>query len=428
MTTHVPSRAIGTLTIIATALATAGGTSAAANLAANLAAKPGAKSAATGTTSSPWSQTDYNAAQSRANLTETILTRAKVAKIVHLRAITIRLLPTSQSCSQEVDSLALPGSSVYTAGGGFVAKYNAANGHLLWRRSTNSSLQDILFTVAVGDGLVVFGGDQCGSASDPLGEIQAFNATTGKLAWTRPITPLRGELDTMVVSGGLVVSAGVSPGSGPQLSVRRIRTGALVWHRNDEVSCNDRMFVVAQVVITGECNNNGGAQAIVGRKLASGALAWARAGAWTLQRGDASSPAGHHVFAANPKGTLVSLNPLTGRTQFALSGATAVLAVGSAQAYAACGTDVCAYSTVNGSLRWKVSVGFTPALAAEADGVLYLDGGIALNTGNGKTIATLWTGRFARSLAISDGRVAATAGAPPRLVTTMIDLYGLKGF
>jgi outer membrane protein assembly factor BamB len=409
-------RAIKVATIVVIALAAAGGPAGA--------AEP-AQSAAT--TASPWTQTNYNAAQSRANLAETILTRAKVAKILHLRAITIRPKSAGQSCSQQVDSLALPGSSVYAAGGGFVAKYSAASGRLLWRRSTNDTSQDINDSIAVGDGLVVVGGDQCGSASDPFGIIQAFNATTGKLAWTKPITPLEGELHTLAVSNGLVVSAGQSPGSGPQLSVRRIRTGALVWKSNSDVSCNGRLLVVAQVVLTGGSTDcTGGTPPIIARKLASGARMWQRTGAWTLQRGDASSSAGRHVFATNQNGTVVSLNPLTGRRQFALPEATAVLAVDAAQAYAACGSDVCAYSTSDGSLRWRVSVGFTPALAAEADGVLYLDGGLALHTGNGKTLATLWTGRSALSLAISDGRIAAVT-APPFALSKVIDLFGLKG-
>jgi outer membrane protein assembly factor BamB len=412
----MPRRAIKLGAIMVSALAAAGASPAAANLAAHAAA----------TTTSPWSQTDYNAAQSRANLAETILTRANVAQAVHLRAITIALKPPSQSCSQQVDSVALPGSRMYVAGGGFVAKYAVATGHLLWRRSTGVTSSDLLDSVAFGGGMVVVGGSDCGSSSDPRGSIQAFNARTGALAWTRPVTPDAGALSNMVVSGGLVVSAGFSEGSGPQLSVRRISTGALVWKNERDASCSGRALVVAQVVVTGgDCN--AGTQAIIGHRLSTGAKVWQRAGVWKVQRGDASSSAGRHLFVTNPRGTIVSLNPLTGRTQYALPGATAVLAVGSGQAYAACGSDVCAYSTSDGSLRWRVTAGVTPALAAEAGGVLYLDGGVALNTGNGKTLATLWTGRSASSLAISDGRIAAVTGPPPVTKTKVIDLYGLQG-
>jgi hypothetical protein len=50
-----------------------------------------------------------------------------------------------------------------------------------------------------------------------------------------------------------------------------------------------------------------------------------------------------------------------------------------------------------------------------------------LNTGNGHTLPTLWTGRSASSLAIGDGRIAAVTGPLPFTKTKVIDLYGLKG-
>jgi hypothetical protein len=60
-------------------------------------------------------------------------------------------------------------------------------------------------------------------------------------------------------------------------------------------------------------------------------------------------------------------------------------------------------------------------MAAEADGVLYLDQGVALNSSTGKTIAALWSGG-ATGLAIGDGRIAVVTD--PRV----IDLFGLRGF
>jgi hypothetical protein len=50
----------------------------------------GATAVSAETTTGPWSQTDYNAAQSRANLNEQILTRTTVGKVLHLRDITPR--------------------------------------------------------------------------------------------------------------------------------------------------------------------------------------------------------------------------------------------------------------------------------------------------------------------------------------------------
>jgi hypothetical protein len=53
------------------------------------AGKAGAVTAAAAP-ASPWSQTDYNAAQSRANLTEKTLTRAAVGKVRYLRGMAAR--------------------------------------------------------------------------------------------------------------------------------------------------------------------------------------------------------------------------------------------------------------------------------------------------------------------------------------------------
>ncbi len=111
-------------------------------------------------------------------------------------------------------------------------------------------------------------------------------------------------------------------------------------------------------------------------------------------------------------------------SRYALKGAAKVLAVGSAQVYATCGaqaTSLCAYGTATGSLRWQI-LGGVPALIAEAGGVLYLDGGFALSTGNGNSLRSqLWHGSFATLLAVGNGRLAAVIGL------TAIDLYGLSG-
>jgi hypothetical protein len=63
---------------------------------------------------SPWSQTDYNAAQSRANLTERTLTRAAVGKIVYLRSITAPPIATVGCFSgPAVAAPVLTGGSLY---------------------------------------------------------------------------------------------------------------------------------------------------------------------------------------------------------------------------------------------------------------------------------------------------------------------------
>ncbi len=83
-------------------------------------------------------------------------------------------------------------------------------------------------------------------------------------------------------------------------------------------------------------------------------------------------------------------------------------------------SGLCAYDSAAGTLRWQVTIpGSSPALAAEAGGILYLDQGMALNTKTGRTIKVLWQNATATSLVIGNGRIAAVTD--PRIV----DLYGL---
>ena len=55
--------------------------------------------AAAGTVSSRWNQTNYNAVQSRANVTEQTLTRATASKIRHLRSVTAPPISGNGCCS-----------------------------------------------------------------------------------------------------------------------------------------------------------------------------------------------------------------------------------------------------------------------------------------------------------------------------------------
>jgi hypothetical protein len=87
---------------------------------------------------------------------------------------------------------------------------------------------------------------------------------------------------------------------------------------------------------------------------------------------------------------------------------------------------MCAYNLSTGAMEWQSSqFSVTPALAAEAGGVLYLDIGDALNAATGRVIKVLNTGNIdapATALAVGDGRIAAVSD--PRV----LDLFGLPGY
>ncbi len=401
--------------ILGTALAALSGTVAAAGAAVQPAS------------SAQWSQTNYNAAQSRANLAEQTLTRATVGKIRYLRGMAFPPDNPNGGClfdSPGASAVApvLTGGSAYAVTNGYLTKYDPATGAIVWRQNPDPGFSTLYESLAVAGGLVVVGGLNCGSVSGPQGFLWAFNTSTGARVWLRRMIYVggasAGALDQLVVSGGLVVAVGDSAADGHVVAVHQLATGATAWYHVDNCGI-PVVLVVAQVVITRTCSNNNVSE-LAARKLATGALVWTRTGNWQLQRGDTDTTAGRHVFAIDPSGTVVSLDPLTGQTQYTLTQATSVLAVDNSQAYAACGTGVCAYDSATGSLRWQVNPGFTPALAAEAGGVLYLDQGTALNTGNGQLLAVLWRGT-ATWLAIGPSRIAVVTD--PRV----LDLYGLPG-
>ena len=379
-----------------------------------------------GTASSSWNQTDSNAALSRANLDEHILTRATVGQVRFLRGITPPAYPPDASCgafeSPGFVAPVLAGGRLYAVANGRLTKYNPATGKVIWQRTPVPDFSSVFKAVALANGLLIVGGESCESVSAPAGNIQAFNASTGALVWSQPTgNGDRWPLDHLVVSGRYVVAAGSSAETPNIVQVRRVATGALVWQQLSDCGRSDVM-VVAQRIISSSCSPSE-TPTLTARSLGTGALAWSQPGAWGLQRGDTDASTGRHVYATDPSGTVVSLNPLTGKTQYQLAGATGVLAVATARVFADCGAQgVCAYSITSGNQEWNAQPGSPTTLGASAGGVLYLDQGLALNTGTGKTLATLWAaGSPAGALAVGNGRIAASSGPNGQV----LDLYGL---
>jgi outer membrane protein assembly factor BamB len=110
---------------------------------------------------SPWSQANYNAAQSRANLTEHVLAPSAVPKVKYLRSVVSPLLPTSAPCPGAIVSPVLAGGNLYAVTNAKLSRYNAATGSLIWRSTPDSTFTHVYLD---------FGA--------------ALNATTGKVITT----------------------------------------------------------------------------------------------------------------------------------------------------------------------------------------------------------------------------------------------------
>lgn len=385
--------------------------------------------ARTVSTSAPvgWYDTNANAAQSRANPAETTLSPTQISKVEYLRTIASGPGSPNAPCGPQPVVAPLPyDNSLYAVANNEVSKYDPATGALAWQQPVAS--QFYATSLAISANILVVGSSGCESASEPGGTVQAFNATSGAKLWSTRVYG-GGPLDDIVKSGSYVIVAG-EDAAGYQVTVLNVDNGKLAWFGT---GCTEfataPALVVGGLVMTYGCTSNGGTT-LEARNLTTGAPAWSLPGGWTLERGDLPSATGAHLFVTNQAGTVEDLDPATGQVQYSLAGATAALAVDASRVYASCGSggvNVCAYDLATGSRLWdKVTANDRQIkLAAEADGVLYLDAGAALNASTGQTITTIWPSEYgtqpATALAVGDGRIVVSTD--PRT----LDLYGLPG-
>jgi PQQ-like domain len=134
--------------------------------------------------SSPWFDTNSNAAQSRANLSEQVLTPSAVPKVKYLRSVVSPLVTPTASCPGPVAAPVLDGGYLYVITDEQLSKYDAATGELIWRSTpdpTFSAWDSV--SLAVSGNFVVVGAIGCESESEPGGQVYAFNSNTGALDW-----------------------------------------------------------------------------------------------------------------------------------------------------------------------------------------------------------------------------------------------------
>lgn len=369
---------------------------------------------------SPWYQTDYGAALSRANTSEHVLSPAAVRNVAYLRSMAAPPTPPGAQCGPEpIVAPALVGGYVYAITNSVLSKYDAATGKLIWRRTPDPTFFAEYQSLSVSSsGMVVVGGAFCDSESEPGSGFWGYNAATGKLVWSS-----RGEaLSQEVVSNGYVVAAGMDA-AGYFFDVLNLSDGTTAWSYGTPcMPYPTTPLVVGSLTMSYGCDSQNN-PTIEARNLSTGTLVWSLPGTWTFQRGNSTAK---KVFATDPAGAVVALNPLTGHTEYTLSQAVNVLAVDTTRVYATCGSSVCAYNVSTGAREWQNASSLsTPALAAVADGVLYLDSGLALNAATGQVIKTLYGSYYnspATALAVGDGRIAIVSD--PRV----LDLFGLPGY
>lgn len=364
----------------------------------------------------PWAESDRDAARSRYNNAETTLGPSNVAQVTYLRSFATPPAGPYGTCSSGPAQSILTAGKVFFAGDTGAYAYNAQTGALIWHKAISGADSTDFRDIAATGGRVFVGEDDCGSASDPNGYIQAFSASNGARLWGSDFVYFGTALQGLVVSGKYVVASGTSLGSGARVAVYNAATGAVVWSREMSNTCeSEPAIVVRSRVIYQTCDDNGNL-AMQAADLATGTVSWTKSGIWTALRGDSDAPTAHHLYAKGQHGAIVDINPATGATRFTLTGAQDVLAVGPVRVFASCDAGICSYLTATGAPSWTTWGGAPVALA---NGVLYTGFGQALNASTGAAIATIFGG--AKQLLVGDGRIGVVSD--PRA----FDLYGLPG-
>lgn len=295
-------------------------------------------------------------------------------------------------------------------------KYQASDGSLVWSADLNQSSAPL--AIAVSGNSVVVGSSGCGSVSDPSGSLDAYSAASGQALWHTSIGSTDGPLNFLGTASGLIITSGHSPGDGTVVGAFQASTGQQAWlESSDDCAIPGPAVVVGGYVVFVSCS--AGVTDLEGVSLTTGQQIWAKAGDWHVMAGDRSTSAGTHVFAREGS-TVEDVNPATGATQYSLSGATTVLAVGPADVYASTATGLAAYRLSNGSQAWStLDAG---QVATEAGGLVYAADGSVLNASTGALVTQLWDANSqAASIVVGEGRVAAVVD--PRAV----DLYGPAG-
>ena len=201
----------------------------------------------------PWSQSDADAAHSRTNSTETILTAANVSKAIYLRSIVSRpvdVSPGIYGCETGMIPIApvISGGRIYAVVSDHLKAFDLTTGNVVWDRAVDPASSTIYRTLSISGSRILLGTADCVSSSDPGGGVFAFSLATGTPLWTHGFSS--GGLNQVVTSGSyVVVTAPGAISASSFIEVLNVATGGVVWSRPDCEQTSTPALVVAGKVL-----------------------------------------------------------------------------------------------------------------------------------------------------------------------------------
>jgi outer membrane protein assembly factor BamB len=346
-----------------------------------------------------WAQDGFGAENTSYNPAETIINATTIAKVTRRWRITVPAIPPPDCSLTQAPVVA--GGRVFLAGNSGVAAHRVSDGRQLWRWRLSIHAPTAAARLAVAGNSLIVGTIECGSVSDPRGDLRVFDATTGALRWSREdFLPSR-----VVVDRGLIVvsHSGYAAGRDARVSVLRIADGTPVWSRegvsNGSVSAGGRLMLSEYDAGT------------IGVSMRTGALLWRRTE--RFERVVSANPAGDRFYSVDYDQVLRAVDARTGTTVWSRAGVDAFgsgnVATDGRRVFIATGTTLTAYRAGTGVPSWHATFSAGVGRPIRAGGLVYAVVGSGLTIRHAATGAEATGGGAYRGLSdhpvVVDGRL-----------------------
>ncbi len=313
-----------------------------------------------------WDHVGYDAEDSWYNPRETVITAATVGRLAGKWSVRLRSADTCSSFSGPI----LAGGRVFVGDLAGITAYRATDGARQWSYDWDGSIEGGTPRMAVSDGLLVVGYNDCMSVSNPNPVLVALDVRDGKRRWSAN-SPLVGS---MVVDKGAVLVSGTDVSGDAETVTYRTSDGRVLWkapgRRVGGASANG---VVAGFAADGS----------VAFDIVTGAVRW------TVKRHlatGAASPAGDVFYGADDKEQLVAASVKDGAVRWTAPGPTAFIAADGTRVYRSDGEAIAALDARTGKQVWRRDLPRYGGQPVVAGGVVYA-GGVALDAARGTVFA-----------------------------------------